>query len=74
MIPDEQTIWVPPRGVAFTALCDECLAGGNDLEAYFQARVSGVLRLEDDRGWASCSRGHSIRVRRADPALAHAIR
>ena len=32
MIHTEQTIWVPRRGVAFTALCEECLAGGHELE------------------------------------------
>jgi hypothetical protein len=60
----EQTIWLPPRATSFTEICEACeeehpiRAGGT------HATVSGQLRLEDDRGWATCARGHTMRVLR----------
>ena len=71
---DEQTIWIAPRATGFTAVCETCLAGQQGLEDFLCARVQGVLRLDARRGWATCPRGHQIRVERADRSLAGVIR
>ena len=70
----EQTIYLAPRAVSFTAVCDACLGRDHSTEAFLSARVSGVLRLEAKHGYATCPRGHEIRVERVDRGLAHAIR
>jgi len=68
MLATEQTVVLLGRMTSFTAVCDACqeeqLA---DLleESWLGARVSGTLRLEDDRGWATCNRGHRVRLIRA---------
>ena len=71
---DGQTIWLPPRATAFTAVCDACLANTEALDGYVGVTVAGSLRLEDQYGWATCRRGHRIRVRRVEPDLAGVIR
>ncbi len=61
---EAQTIWLAPRATAFTEICDECAeehAGG---VGYGAQTVSGALRLEDASGWATCARGHTMRVLR----------
>jgi hypothetical protein len=66
---NEQTIWLPPRATSFTEICESCEeefpvgAGGT------HATVSGQLRLEHDRGWATCARGHTMRVLRMGLAM-----
>ncbi len=71
---EEQKIFLAPRAVAFTAVCDECLGGDQSTESFLAARVSGLLRLDAKRGWATCARGHQIRVERVDGSLAQVIR
>ena len=71
---DEQTIWIAPRATAFTAVCEACLAGQHEVEDFLCARVQGVLRLEARKGWATCPRGHQIRVERVERSLAGVIR
>ncbi len=71
---DEQTIWLPPRTTAFTAVCDACLANQEALDGFVGVTVVGSLRLEKDSGWATCRRGHRIRVQRVERALADVIR
>jgi hypothetical protein len=70
----EQVIWIAPRATAFRAVCDSCLADTETPEAYLSAGVSGSLRLEAQRGWLTCTRGHGIRVERVHPALTGVIR
>jgi hypothetical protein len=65
MLATEQTVVLLGRMTSFTAVCEACreeqLA---DLleESWLGARVSGTLRLEDDHGWATCERGHRVRL------------
>jgi hypothetical protein len=60
----EQTIWLPPRATAFTELCEACEEQHPAMAGSPSATVSGSLRLDADGGWASCSRGHVVRVLR----------
>jgi hypothetical protein len=70
----EQVIWIGPRATAFTAVCDQCLENEHSTEAFLSARVSGSLHLESRHGSCTCSRGHQIRIERADRALAGVAR
>ncbi len=74
MIGEGQTIWLAPKAISFTAVCDACLGDEHFPESYLNASVSGTLRLEARHGWATCRRGHEIRVERANRSLAGAIR
>lgn len=65
----EQTIWLPPRAVGFTELCEACEEENPDLAGSAGATVTGSLRIEDDRGWATCARGHTMRVLRMGYAM-----
>jgi hypothetical protein len=71
MLLEEQTVVLLGRMTGFTAVCDACvdeqLVHLPD-ESWVGARVSGSLGVEHDRGWASCARGHRIRVIRAGRA------
>ena len=60
----EQTIWLPPRATSFTEICEACEEEHPADGAFGHATVSGQLRLEDDHGWATCRRGHTMRVLR----------
>ena len=68
MLATEQTVVLPDLMTSFTAVChaclDERLAAPED-DSWIGAKVSGVLWLEDDAGWATCSRGHRVRLIRA---------
>jgi hypothetical protein len=69
MLAVEQTVVLLGRTTSFTALCEACqeeLLADLLEESWLGARVSGVLRLEDDHGWATCARGHRVRLIRAD--------
>ena len=70
----EQVIWIAPRATSFTAVCDHCLTDDHSTESFLSATVSGSLRIDATHGWATCRRGHEIRVRRAEPSLAGVIR
>ncbi len=67
----EQTIWLAPKATAFTAVCAECA----DEHGYLAAHVDGRLDLERRHTSATCPRGHSIRVERAqhDPIGVHRV-
>ena len=72
----EQTVVLLGRATAFTAVCDACVAqqlAELDDDSWIGAGVSGSLELDRDRGWATCARGHRIRViragRSAEPAV-----
>jgi hypothetical protein len=58
----EQTIWLAPRATGFTEICGACEE--EHPEVISHATVRGTLRLDADAGWASCPRGHVIRVLR----------
>jgi hypothetical protein len=68
MLTTEQTVVLLGRMTSFTAVCEACQEEQRDgllNEAWLGARVSGSLPLEDDHGWATCERGHSVRLIRA---------
>jgi hypothetical protein len=65
MLATEQTVVLLGRMTSFTAVCDACVDEQLDElqeDSWLGARVSGSLRLEDDHGWATCARGHSVRL------------
>jgi hypothetical protein len=71
----EQTVVLLGRMTAFTVVCDACAEEQvTELleESWVGARVSGSLRLEDDHGWATCARGHRVRLVRAGTPVAAA--
>ena len=65
----EQTVWLPPRGTSFTEICEACEDEHPVDAGCTHATVSGVLRLDADRGWATCTRGHTVRVLRMSSAM-----
>ncbi|MCP9485933.1 MAG: hypothetical protein MSC30_08730 [Gaiellaceae bacterium MAG52_C11] len=58
----EQTIWLAPKAISFTAVCAECA----DEHGFFAARVEGRLELERAHSSTTCGRGHPIRIERAN--------
>jgi hypothetical protein len=65
----EQTIWLPPRATAFTEICEACEEESPVATGCSHAVVSGALRLDAAHGWATCPRGHEIRVLRMNAAM-----
>ncbi len=47
------TLWIRADALEFDAACEACAA-----------RVAEALRLDVDVRWATCPRGHRLRVRR----------
>ena len=60
---EEQTVWVSPRAVSFTVVCDAC-AQVVASDGFGAATVHGYLPLEAQRSAIECSRGHRLRVER----------
>jgi hypothetical protein len=60
---EQQTVWVSPRAVSFTVVCNVCaeLAAA---EGYGAATVHGSLPLDAQRGSVECPRGHHLRIER----------
>jgi hypothetical protein len=75
MLVTEQTVVLPDRKTSFTAVCHGCLEQLAALEddSRIGARISGVLWLEDDAGWAICARGHRVRLIRAGRSEEHRL-
>ncbi len=70
MIAGAQTVVVHARTTRVTAICEACLDQQHGLLAshgYRHATVEASLSLEHDHGWATCARGHEIRLIRAGP-------
>jgi hypothetical protein len=65
----EQTIWLAPRATGFTEMCETCEEDHPEFASTAGATVTGVLRLDDDHGWATCPRGHDVRVLRMGLAM-----
>jgi hypothetical protein len=61
VIIDEQKIWISPRAIAFTVVCEQCVRLGEHF-----ASVEGRLALDDLRGTIECRRGHRLRVEREE--------
>jgi len=58
----DQTIWLAPKAISFTAVCAECA----DEHGFLAARVEGRLELARMHTSTTCSRGHAIRIERAN--------
>jgi hypothetical protein len=65
----DQTIWLAPRATGFTEICESCEEDHPELASTACATVTGVLRIDDDHGWATCPRGHEVRVLRMGRAM-----
>ena len=65
----EQTVWLAPRATAFTEICETCEDEHPAGAGCAHATVTGTLRLDEDRGWASCPLGHTVRVLRMGAAM-----
>ena len=73
---EEQTVVLLGRATGFRAICEACAEEQLDVlseDSWLGASVSGSLGVERDHGWASCARGHRVRViragRTAEPVL-----
>ena len=58
----DQTIWLAPKATSYTVVCEECAAE----HGFLGAQVGGRLELERGHSAIVCSRGHAIRVERAN--------
>ena len=65
----DQTIWLAPRATGFTEICESCEEDHPELASTAGATVTGILRIDDDQGWATCPRGHEVRVLRMGRAM-----
>ena len=64
----EQTIWLAPRATSFTDICEQC-EDEADGRGGLPPTISGRLRIDDGAGWATCHRGHTMRVLRMGNAM-----
>jgi hypothetical protein len=64
----DQTVVLLARTTSFTVVCRAC--ADLDERSEHGAHAAGALRLEHDLGWATCPRGHRIRVIRAGAPVA----
>ena len=55
----QQKVWISPRVVGFTVVCERCTAAGE-----LFASVDGRLPLDARRGAIECRHGHTIDVER----------
>jgi hypothetical protein len=55
----EQVVWISPRAVAFTVVCDQCARLGELFPS-----AEGRLELDVMRGTVECRHGHQLRVER----------
>lgn len=60
---EEQTVWISPRAVSFTVVCDQCVRA-SVTDGYAGATVNGTFPLDQQRGWLTCPRGHQLRIER----------
>ena len=65
----EQTIWLAPRATSFTEICETCEEETPVDAGCSHALVRGTLRLDAAHGWATCARGHEVRVLRMTAAM-----
>ncbi len=64
----EQTIWLATRTTSFTEICQTCHDEHDD-RGGLPPTVSGRLELDEAAGWATCARGHTMRVLRMRAAM-----
>lgn len=58
----DQTIWLAPKAVSYTVVCEECAAE----HGFLGAQVEGRLDLDRGHTTLTCARGHGIRIERAN--------
>lgn len=58
----DQTIWLAPKAVSYTVVCEACAAE----HGFLGAQVEGRLDLERGHTTLTCVRGHELRVERAN--------
>jgi hypothetical protein len=68
----EQTVTIARRATAFTVVCAECTAAGDEQAGagpgWAGASFQGSLDLDLDHGLFLCRRGHTVRIVRARQA------
>jgi hypothetical protein len=57
-------IWLGAEATAYAVTCEACSEDRRWPRPVDQSVVEGTLRREADVGFATCRRGHRIRVRR----------
>jgi hypothetical protein len=67
---ETQIIWLRESATTFAAQCDAC----HHDRAWPPAVIRGALLAEADVGFATCWRGHRVRVRRFARVHAQAVR
>jgi hypothetical protein len=70
---DAQVIWLGADSVDYVAPCDQCREDRRWPDVIEPTVIEGSLRLEADVGFATCRRGHRIRVRRIARVRAAAV-
>jgi hypothetical protein len=65
----DQVVVIAPRATSFTAVCVEC-SDLDTADGYSASTFAGRLELDRDRATFLCRRGHSVRVERAEQAIA----
>ena len=60
---EQQTVWISPRAISFTVVCDACVQVVAS-DGYGAATVHAFLPLDAQRGSIECPRGHRLRVER----------
>jgi hypothetical protein len=65
----EQVVLISARATSFTAVCADC-ADLDEAEGYSGSTFAGRLELDRDHGTFLCRRGHSVRIERAQAAIA----
>jgi len=65
----EQVVLISARATSFTAVCVAC-ADLDEADGYSGSTFAGRLELDLDHGTFLCRRGHSVRIERAQAAIA----
>ena len=60
---EEQVVWISPRAVSFTVVCDACVQQVV-ADGYGAATVQGAMSLDRQRGYIECPKGHRLRIER----------
>jgi hypothetical protein len=70
---DAQVVWLGADTRDYAATCELCRDDRRWTDLFEATVVEGSLRLEADVGFATCRRGHRIRVRRIARVRAAAV-
>ena len=70
---ETQIVWLAPDSTAFAVTCECCREDRRWPHLLEPTVVEGSLRPDADVGFATCRRGHRIRVRRIARVRAAAV-